>query len=211
MIQPIDQDILRKREKNQLPLSSHITCDTDGGNKERFIKGNKSHKTTQIRGTNEVRCSLRSADRKAWLFVGRVNKVCSEINLASYLSVKLPDRELNSSIKVGIDFELLEQVNREEFWPVGILAKRYLFFDSVEDDKTNEHFKLLNLNIQPINGQIDQLEELLNEKKINIAVITEHWLDKAICKNLNLHNYRVGSHFSRRNGYGVHLFSCTKN
>ncbi|KAL3279213.1 hypothetical protein HHI36_016726, partial [Cryptolaemus montrouzieri] len=60
------------------------------------------------------------------------------------------------------------------------------------------------------------LESVLNEKDINIAVITEHWLDDPLPGQVNLQSFIIGAHFSGRLAYGgalilVHEDHSTKN
>lgn len=80
---------------------------------------------------------LQAADKRAWLFVGRLrtettpdsirrflikrgikeNVICEELNTRSNLK----------SFKVGIPFQYLDRANEEEFWPTGIIVRRFRF------------------------------------------------------------------------------------
>lgn len=91
------------------------------------------------RGTDAGKYSLKAVDRKAWLYVGRINKNCTERELLEFLKIKQPERNFDiekisrddrasSAFKVGIDFDLLEEMNKGDFWPQGIVIKRYRFF-----------------------------------------------------------------------------------
>lgn len=90
-------------------------------------------------GTDVGPYTFKAADRKAWLHVGRVNKNCSENDLLEFLNKKQPHRTFDiqkissedsptTSFRVGLDFDLLEKLNQEQFWPKGIKIKRFRFF-----------------------------------------------------------------------------------
>lgn len=119
------------------PISTAVTTPrrTDDGNK--WTIPEKKRKIKQ--GTDEGAYSLKAADRMAWLYVGRVSKNCTEEDLLEFLRKKQPHRKFevqkiskpespNTSFKVGFDFELIEDLNKETFWPRGIIIKRYRFF-----------------------------------------------------------------------------------
>lgn len=99
-----------------------------------------SRNNLQIRGTNEnINSALQSAEQKAWLYVGKINMKCTTEDVMKFLSDKFPGKksqvELISNegsssraFKVGIDYKLLEEVSKPEFWPQGVTVRRYRFF-----------------------------------------------------------------------------------
>ena len=60
-----------------------------------------------------------------------------------------------------------------------------------------DNIKLFHLNVQSIKNKIDELELTLNDKKIDIACVTEHWLQSSDPKSLVIEGYEVLSYFSR--------------
>ena len=89
-----------------------------------------------IVGTNDNSDNLRSGPRSAWLYVGKLHRDSTDQELKAYVSSKGIDVwecELNSSrsqlksFRVCIPLEALEEVNAPEFWPRGIVVRRYIF------------------------------------------------------------------------------------
>lgn len=108
----------------------------------------KTRKMDVIRGTGTEICSLKSVDRKAWLYLGKINKGCKEDDVVNFLTTKFPENKIqpivekisreestSSSFKLGIDFELLEKVNKEDFWPKGVMVKRFFFSDNPKPNR----------------------------------------------------------------------------
>ncbi|KAL3288246.1 hypothetical protein HHI36_002695 [Cryptolaemus montrouzieri] len=53
---------------------------------------------------------------------------------------KLPERENanSSSLKVGADLDLMEELNKSENWPINMTIRRFKFFDGVEAQPNSE-------------------------------------------------------------------------
>ncbi|KAJ4451794.1 hypothetical protein ANN_03266 [Periplaneta americana] len=91
-----------------------------------------------LTGTGTEDNILKAAERKAWLFVGRLRQESTPESVKNFLSRKgiaeeiiceeLPTRGSTKAFKVGIPFNTLETVNKDEFWPAGINVRRFRFF-----------------------------------------------------------------------------------
>lgn len=128
------ETVLRK-EENCNTKSRKLQIGTDKDNRKHEMKKKQETLLGSDRGTYK----LKAADRKAWLYVGRVEKKCTAEDLLEFLNNKLPDKKFEidkissddsptSSFRVSLEFELLEKLNQEKFWPQGIKIKRYHFF-----------------------------------------------------------------------------------
>lgn len=100
----------------------------------------KTRRIDVIKGTGTENCSLQSANKKAWLHLGKINKDCKEEDVVELIKAKFPENKTeivvekisredstSASFRLGIDFDLLEEVNRGDFWPRGVIVKRYFF------------------------------------------------------------------------------------
>lgn len=102
-------------------------------------------RTEIITGTAEIHnqgadLSFAGAARRAWLYVGRVNAQVKEEDVKKYLEQRfvgksfkvemLPRRDSANSIsfKVAADMDMLDDLNKPETWPRGVLVKRFRFF-----------------------------------------------------------------------------------
>lgn len=80
---------------------------------------------------------LRPADRTAWLYVGKVKHGTTEESIRNFLlknnikegitCEKLTTKGSMEAFRVGIPFKHLTEAEKPEFWPKGILVRRYLF------------------------------------------------------------------------------------
>ncbi|KAL3265471.1 hypothetical protein HHI36_009675, partial [Cryptolaemus montrouzieri] len=140
-----------------------------------------------------------ASNKRIWLYIGRCEKETSVDDVAKYIKDKIPQSEfiieklnskgINSSFKIG-DENLKDELYKSEFWPSGILVKRFRFFeDKLREMELTEvvHFeaavlRIAHLNIQGISNKLTQLEAFHCTNKIDI---------------LCLKNYKCVSSFSR--------------
>lgn len=81
--------------------------------------------------------SLIGADRRMWLYVGRTSAQTNEQVVLDYLSLntgikdfevtKLPSRGIYPSFKVSAPFSVKEKLQDPDFWPSGVLTRRFNF------------------------------------------------------------------------------------
>lgn len=104
----------------------------------------KKRPSTVIRGTAEKveTSTLAAADRLAWLYVGRCRSETTEQDITEYLRQKMPshrffvneikkhesNQNINKSFRVGVEFLLLTELMKPEFWPKNIVIRKYQFF-----------------------------------------------------------------------------------
>lgn len=115
---PVDSSIIKNSEKLPKNRGQH-----------QYIVGTAD----QIQ-TND----LQVAERKAWLYVGKVKQDTTHDALKNYMEnkipghkfdcEKLPNKGNHSSFKVSFNFDLLNDVMKPDFWPKGILVRKYNFF-----------------------------------------------------------------------------------
>lgn len=84
--------------------------------------------------------ALQSIQRKAWLYVGKVNTNFTKGNEIKFLKENLVGKEsiveeiinnnnnYSKAFKIGIDNSLLDTVSNPDFWPKGVTVRRYRFF-----------------------------------------------------------------------------------
>lgn len=82
--------------------------------------------------------------RKTWIYVGRASPGTSIENMRALLAEKFRDREFiieklpkwkngtTESFKIGVDFDLCDDMFSSENWPTGTLVKKYKFFRSAD-------------------------------------------------------------------------------
>lgn len=75
--------------------------------------------------------------RRAYLYVGNINPNTDRDGVLSYIKQKHPnsnvvledlpmrDGALSRSFKLTVDFSMLDIFNQPEFWPQGIIVKRF--------------------------------------------------------------------------------------
>ena len=81
---------------------------------------------------------LQAADKRAWLFMGRLKPGTTSDSVKKFLnkrgikeniiSEELPTNGNTKAFKVGIPFDCLERVKEPEFWPPGVNVRRFRFF-----------------------------------------------------------------------------------
>lgn len=102
---------------------------------------NKNHSTVTV-GTKEVheKDEFKARPSKMWLYIGRVNEGVDEEKVERYIRGKcananaddlvveqLNTRGRSPSFRVGIDRKYYEALREAEFWPAGIMVRRYNF------------------------------------------------------------------------------------
>lgn len=80
------------------------------------------------------------AARKAWLYVGRVDKGASEQHVMRHLTAKFPNMEFtvvalpvrddaeSIAFKVGADLSLFDELTKPDVWPSGVVVRSFRFF-----------------------------------------------------------------------------------
>ncbi|KAK9873560.1 hypothetical protein WA026_022973 [Henosepilachna vigintioctopunctata] len=96
---------------------------------------------------------FRAKSRKIWLFVGRVELEVRELDVLNYIKEKcnisneaeitvkkLSFEGRSASFRVGVQFKHSEQVNSSDFWPEGLVIRRFNFGkNTTKLTNTNEH------------------------------------------------------------------------
>ena len=106
----------------------------EGWNEVRRRRGTNS----RITGTREDKgTALRAADRTAWLYIGRLHQTTEREDLINYMSangingtIECEELEVvgrNRAFRVGIPFDMKEQVEQPQLWPKGIVVRQYIF------------------------------------------------------------------------------------
>jgi len=98
---------------------------------------NSHEKNGRIIGTREVTEELQAAEKKAWLFVGRLTDTTTTEKIVRYLTrngisgsidcEEIPTRGTSKAFKVGIPYDQLKKIEATDFWPKDVLVKRYHF------------------------------------------------------------------------------------
>lgn len=82
--------------------------------------------------------SFSAADRKIWIYVGRCKSSTTVEDVKKYLATKIPEADIdieqliskgsNNSFKIGANENFKNVLYNPDFWPSGILVKRFVFF-----------------------------------------------------------------------------------
>lgn len=140
------------------------TVDEDGytvvqnRRKRGFDRENGNHKGSRARynitvgtGTN-LNSTFKSQPRKMWIFVGRVEEGVSKEAVEGYIRDKCSIKNLDElvvnglttkgkslSFQVGIDVKYYEHLKASDFWPSGIIIRRYNFWKD-RREQSSENF-----------------------------------------------------------------------
>jgi hypothetical protein len=86
-------------------------------------------------GTNNSAGEIRAAEKRAWLYVGKLEKSTMAENVIAYMSKRgiqgnIECDELKTlgdkkAFKVGLPYASLNTVSKPEFWSTGILMRRF--------------------------------------------------------------------------------------
>lgn len=75
------------------------------------------------------------------------------------------------------------------------------FFEKIQSLKPQKgkinYLTLSNLNIQSLANKTDIFSNFLNERQVDIACLTEHWLSYDILQKINLNNHKVVNAYCR--------------
>lgn len=100
----------------------------------------RKRRDNSIYGTASSSDSFAAVTRRAWLFIGRARQDVTAEQVNAFLQNKCPgslfdvelltknDQATTRSFRVGMDFQLLEKLNKPEFWPCNIVVRRFNFF-----------------------------------------------------------------------------------
>ena len=90
-----------------------------------------------LTGTGASDEDLRAAGRTAWLYVGRLRQETTPEAVKRFLDRKgvtgdivceeLTTLGRNKSYKIGIPFSFLDTTTDRDFWPAGIVVRRFRF------------------------------------------------------------------------------------
>ena len=90
---------------------------------------------------------------RGWFHIGRTKKETSCEDIDAYIMKRLPNSKLlkveklvtlgkRAAFKVGIDFELIEKIKCENFWPKGVSIRRFNFTSNTSKTITsNQNFR----------------------------------------------------------------------
>lgn len=142
LTQEITMDETKTDDKSQEAVAPNGNTNNqlNGNHREEqgnWIEARRRKINTRITGTRETRNNLRAADRKAWLYVGRLHQSVEQEDLIIYLEEngirgKIECEELNvmganRAFRVGIPYELKDRAEQPQFWPEGVVVRQYLF------------------------------------------------------------------------------------
>lgn len=89
--------------------------------------------------STDVNFAAAQTDKKAWLYIGRVQNNIEPKIVKNYLIKEIPEAEsnlvleklntkgTNLSFKLGINFKFKDDIFHENFWPNGIIVRRFNF------------------------------------------------------------------------------------
>lgn len=116
-----------------------------------LISRRRRNRRTETIGTGAGDTKFIGIAKKAWLYIGRVNKTTKKEDVMEYLNKKFPTttfeiEDLNSkgmfaSFKIGFDFNCLDEVNKPESWPKEVCIRRFEFFRR-SNARAGEHIEI---------------------------------------------------------------------
>ncbi|KAJ9596700.1 hypothetical protein L9F63_012304 [Diploptera punctata] len=95
-------------------------------------------------GSKKTDDELQAADRKAWLYIGKLRKNTTTESLTRYLERngiqgEITCEELNTlgdtkAFKVSFPLHQLKETEQPDFWPMGIRVRRFRFRKTYRDE-----------------------------------------------------------------------------
>lgn len=123
------------------------------------------------------------------------------------------------SFKLGLDFDLLDAVMVESFWPRGIQIKPFRFQrfhkraptyhrarkggSYCNRRNTLNRFVLAHQNVRSMRRSVDKIEKLISDLGVDIMCITEHWLSTEEIESTGIVNFKLAAKFCRAMGQYV--------
>lgn len=116
---------LRPSKHNMQPVKSR---------RQNFIRGSMPTPAVSV---GSDRDTFAAVARRAHLYIGNVNPNASKDVIDDYIRERLPDTAyvledlprrdgaISRAYKLSLDFSLLETLNKPEFWPQGVVVKRF--------------------------------------------------------------------------------------
>lgn len=136
-LQAHDSDVISCEQGAEIQNKTDFKLIENDGFELPKRKTRKPRSITNIVGVNNTSNSLQAAPRKAWYFLGRLKPNTESTEIIDYLNKKMPDTDIqceklisqgvNSCFKVGVDFEGREKIEDPNFWPIGVILRRYIF------------------------------------------------------------------------------------
>ncbi|KAJ4427057.1 hypothetical protein ANN_26856 [Periplaneta americana] len=110
-------------------------------------RGSNHRQETQARtiiGTRNDSDDLQAAEKMAWLYIGRLKKSTTPETVAKYLErngiqgniicEELHNLGGKKAFKVGFPFNHIEETERSDFWPQGVIVRRFRFPKNNQDE-----------------------------------------------------------------------------
>lgn len=103
-------------------------------NQKTFIRGSVPTPAVAMGSKQD---SFAAVARRAQLYIGNVNPNASEDSITQYIKARIPNNEfvldrlpkrdeaMSKAYKLTTDFEILDILNKPDFWPQGVIVKRF--------------------------------------------------------------------------------------
>lgn len=101
-------------------------------------------------GSKKEDCDLEAADRMAWLYIGKLKQNTKTNNIKKFLErsgiegniecEELHTQGEKKAFKIGFPLSYLEDTQRTNFWPQGIVVRRYNFRRYKEDTEGERRY-----------------------------------------------------------------------
>lgn len=137
--------------------------DGDGFQEVRYRKTRPRSEAAKVNlkyGTGEQAQGFCGAERRIWIYVGRVKPQVTADDIINYLKLKCPGEDFtceqlqskgpNSSFKVGANFSMKETMMNDAFWPVGVIFRRFGFSGGSKFKETAANFRSPTSQAEPV-------------------------------------------------------------
>lgn len=124
--------------------------------------------------------------RKAWLYLGRVDKKTTENDILQYLEgrfvgnkftcEKLGNNDHSSSYKISAPINLLDDLKKGDIWPVGVYVRRFKFSSNAKNNDsattnpqsaTESIWTVTNVNSSPLEtGEVSKEDVQKAENRV---------------------------------------------
>lgn len=139
------QQVIEKTEGETKDETEWKTQPTRRNNQNR----QREHQTNPTNYARKASDDLQAASKKAWLYIGKLKDNTTPDNVKKYMEKKgiqgniiceeLQTQGDNKAFKIGFPFNYIRETEQPEFWPQGIIARRFNFrFQRTNRDKGTE-------------------------------------------------------------------------
>lgn len=129
-----DDFVLVARRRDNAEAGKPGNSKSHMSERKKFIRGSHQIPTVPV-GTTQT--TFAAVARRAYFYIGNINPKTTKEEIFQYMKLRRPDDEfildelpmregaLSRAFKLTTDFSLVDEVNKPDFWPQGVIIKKF--------------------------------------------------------------------------------------